>query len=101
MEQIYVIGDIHTVSAFRLAGVTGVISGRGEAAAKLDEIIGKGDAAVVMITNDLAKDLGERINAINLNLPFPVIIVLPGIDDDRGFGKSVVSYVSEALGVAL
>ena len=28
MEQIYVIGDIHTVSAFRLSGVTGVVSDR-------------------------------------------------------------------------
>lgn len=95
------IGDIHTVSAFRLAGVTGVISGRKDAAEKLDAIIRKGDAAVVVITNDLADDLGERITAINLNLPSPVVIVLPGIDDAEGFRRSVVSYVSEALGVSL
>ena len=95
------IGDIHTVSAFRLAGATGVICGPKDAALKLEEILRKGDAFVVALTPDLADALGERINEINLNLPSPVIIVLPGIDDPKGFRRSVVSYVSEALGVAL
>lgn len=101
MEGIYIIGDLHTVSAFRLSGVTGVVSGREDAAAKLEEIVRKGDAALVVITNDLAEELGERINAINLNLPSPVVIAIPGIDDTKGFRRSVVSYVSEALGVSL
>ncbi|MGE5790103.1 MAG: V-type ATP synthase subunit F [Syntrophaceae bacterium] len=101
MEQIYVIGDIHTVSAFRLSGVNGVTAARDDAAAKLEEIIRKGDAAVVAITNDLADDLSERIGAINLTLPFPVVIAIPGIDDARGFRRSVMSYISEAMGISL
>ena len=101
MEQIYVIGDIHTVSAFRLSGVTGVIAVRDDAAANLEEIVRKGDAAIVAITNDLADDLSERIGAINLNLPSPVVIVIPGIDDVHGFRRSVMSYISEALGISL
>jgi vacuolar-type H+-ATPase subunit F/Vma7 len=101
MEQIYIIGDIHTVSAFRLAGVTGVISGRADAAAKLEDIVRKGDAAVVAITNDLADDLAERISAINLYLRAPVVIAIPGIDDTDGFRRSVMSYISEALGISL
>jgi len=64
MEQIYIIGDMHTVSAFRLSGVIGVISGGRDAAAKLEDIIRKGDAAIVAVTNDLADDLSERINEI-------------------------------------
>ena len=101
MDQIYVIGDIHTVSAFRLSGVTGIVSGREDAAVKLEDIIRKGDAAVVVITNDLADDLQERINAINLDLSAPVVIAIPGIDDDRGLSRSIMSYISEALGVSL
>lgn len=101
MEQIYVIGDIHTVSAFRLSGATGIVSGREDAAVKLEDIIRKGDAAVVIITNDLADDFQERINAINLDLSAPVVIAIPGIDDDRGLGRSIMSYISEALGVSL
>lgn len=101
MEQIYVIGDIHTVSAFRLSGVNGIISGRQDAAAKLEDILRKGDAAIVAITNDLADDLSGRIRAINLNLPAPVVIAIPGIDDVHGFRRSVMSYISEALGISL
>lgn len=101
MDQIYVIGDIHTVSAFRLSGATGIVSGREDAAVKLEDIIRKGDAAVVIITNDLADDFQERINAINLDLSAPVVIPIPGIDDDRGLGRSIMSYISEALGVSL
>jgi vacuolar-type H+-ATPase subunit F/Vma7 len=101
MEQIYVIGDIHTVSAFQLSGVTGVISGRQDASAKLEEIIRRGDAAIVAVTNDLADELQERIRAINLNMPVPVVIAIPGIDDVQGFQKSVMSYISEALGISL
>ena len=101
MDQIYVIGDIHTVSAFRLSGATGIVSGREDVAVKLEDIIRKGDAAVVVITNDLADDLQERINAINLDLSAPVVIAIPGIDDDRGLGRSIMSYISEALGVSL
>lgn len=101
MEQIIILGDIHTVSTFRLAGVVGVISGRAEAAAKLEEIIRKGDAAIVAITNDLADDLSERINTINLTMPAPVVISIPGIDDVNGFRRSAMSYISEALGISL
>jgi len=101
MEQIYVIGDIHTVSAFRLSGVNGVVSGRQDAKAKLEDIIRKGDAALVAITNDLADELQERIGAINLNLQAPVVIAIPGIDDAGGFRRSVMSYISEALGISL
>jgi vacuolar-type H+-ATPase subunit F/Vma7 len=101
MGQIYIIGDIHTVSAFRLSGVIGVISSREDAAAKLEDIIRKGDASIVAITNNLADDLSERIKAINIGLPAPVVIAIPGIDDVHGLGRSTMSYISEALGISL
>ena len=101
METIYVIGDIHTVSAFRLAGVAGVVCGREEAAARLEELVRKGDAAIVAVTNDLADDLADRIAQINLLLPAPVVVAIPGMDDPKGFRRSAMSYVSEALGISL
>lgn len=101
MEKIYVIGDAHTVSALRLSGVDGVISGKEEASAELEAIIRKGDAAIVAITNDLADGLHESIRAINLNLPAPVVVAIPGIDDTTGFRRSAMSYISEALGISL
>lgn len=101
MEKIYVIGDMHTVSAFRLAGAEGVVSGPEDAKARLNEVVGYKNAGIVLITNELALGLEERITQINLNLPGPVIIEIPGIDDREGFRRSTMSYVSEALGISM
>jgi vacuolar-type H+-ATPase subunit F/Vma7 len=101
MERIYVIGDIHTVSAFRLSGVTGIVSTGKDTAVKLEEIIRKGDAAIGAVTNDLADAVHKRISEINMNHFSPVIVTIPGIDDRQGFRRSVMSYISEALGISL
>ncbi|PKN19648.1 MAG: hypothetical protein CVU71_04545 [Deltaproteobacteria bacterium HGW-Deltaproteobacteria-6] len=101
MEKIYMIGDMHTVSAFRLAGVEGVVAVPARAAIVLEEIVRKKDAGIVLITNELASGLDERIAEINLNRPSPVVVEIPGIDDREGFRGSVMGYVSEALGISL
>ncbi|PKN51876.1 MAG: hypothetical protein CVU55_08940 [Deltaproteobacteria bacterium HGW-Deltaproteobacteria-13] len=101
MEKIYIIGDMHTVSTFRLAGVEGVVSDQNNASAKLEEIIRKKDAGIVLMTNALADDLQARIREINLNMQSPVVIEIPGIDDPEGFRRSAMSYVAEALGISL
>ncbi|MEN6622204.1 MAG: V-type ATP synthase subunit F [Smithella sp.] len=101
MEKIYIIADIHTVSAFRISGVEGLIAGPDNAPAKLEEVIKKNDAAIIIMTNDLTDNLQERIKDINLNMPSPVVIEIPGIDDTKGFRRSVMSSVTEALGISL
>lgn len=101
MNKIYIIADLHTVSAFRISGVEGVIAGPDNAQALLEEIIKKNDAAVIIMTNGLTNDLQERIKDINLNMPSPVVIEIPGIDDTKGFRRSVMSSVTEALGISL
>ncbi|MGV8073546.1 MAG: V-type ATP synthase subunit F [Syntrophobacteraceae bacterium] len=101
MKKIYIIGDMHTVSAFRLSGAEGVVSGPDDAQTKLEEIIGKEDAGIVLITNDLTGSLQSRIKEINLKMPNPVVIEIPGIDDTEGFRSSVMDYIAEALGIPL
>jgi len=101
MKKIYIIGDIHTVSAFRLSGVEGVVSDQNDAQARLGEMLAKNDVGIILMTNDLAAGLRERIQEINLHMPSPVVIEIPGIDDAEGFHRSAMSYISEALGIAL
>lgn len=101
MKKIYIIGDMHTVSAFRLSGVVGVISDRESAPSRLEEIIGNVDAGIVGITSACAEGLQSRITDINLNLPDTVVIEIPGIDDSKGLTRSLVGYVAEALGISL
>ena len=89
------------MSAFRLSGVEGVEAAPPEALNRLEEIIGKKDAGIVLMTNELTGDLQGRIREINLNMQRPVVIEIPGIDDAEGFRRSALSYVAEALGLSL
>ena len=89
------------MSAFRLSGVEGVISCPDNASAKLEEIVGKRDAGIVLLTNELGLHLQARIRDINLNVPDIVVIETPSVDDTEGLRRSAISYVAEALGIAL
>ncbi len=101
MSNIYLIGDIHTVSAFRLAGITGVVADEASAAACFEEVIARRDAGILAITNGLARKLEPQIAARALSGELPVIIEMPGIDEDEEFRTSALGYVAEALGIAL
>jgi len=101
MEKIYILGDIHTVTVFRLAGVEARVADRESVDIHLNEILERGDAGVVVITRDLAKEIPEKIYRVNLNSVTPVIIEIPGIDDPRGFGTSILDYITEALGISI
>ncbi|MBW2558385.1 MAG: V-type ATP synthase subunit F [Deltaproteobacteria bacterium] len=101
MKKIYIIGDMDTVSAFRLSGVEGVIAARDDAPSLLEEVIKKGTAGIVIMTSELAEDLQERIAQVNLAMEGPVVIEIPGIDETDGPRRSVVGYIAEALGISL
>lgn len=101
MEKIYILGDIHTVTSFRLAGVEGRVADRESVDIHLNELLERGDAGVIVITRELAEEIPEKIYNVNLNSVIPVIIEIPGIDDPRGFGKSVIDYITEALGISI
>jgi len=101
MKKIDVIGDMDTVSAFRLSGVEGVIADRDDASSRLEEVIREETAGIVMMASELAGDLQGRISQINLAMEGPVVIEIPGIDETEGFRRSVVGYIAEALGISL
>jgi len=101
MEKIYIVGDMHTVSALRLCGVQGVVPDVNAVRQSLDDIIDRGDAGIIAITNQMAEGIEDVIAEMNLTMDRPIIIAIPGIDDKEGFRSSVVAYIAEALGMAL
>ena len=101
MKRIYLLGDVDTVSALRLAGVDGVVSDTDSVDRDLQELLERGDGAVIVVTRDLAEKIPETIVDVNLNSPESVIIEIPCIDDTRGFGRSIIDYITEALGIAV
>jgi len=101
MEKIYILGDIHTINALRLAGVEGRVADKENIDKHLNELLEREDAGIIVITRQLAEEIPEKIYKINLNLVTPVIIEIPGIDDSRGFGTSILDFITEALGISI
>ncbi len=101
MNAVYIIGDTHTVNAFRVCGIEGYAADSQTAPGILKGLLTRDDAPVILITRDCAADLPDIIRNINLQSAERVILEIPGIDDLRGPGRSLTSYITEALGVAL
>ena len=101
METIYLIGDVHTINAFRICGVDGFTADAESSGSIFESLIRREDSSVIIITRECAEPLTGVIKRVNLDSPQRVIIEIPGIDDYRGFGRSLTSYITEALGVAL
>lgn len=101
MEKIFLIGDVHTVNAFRICGIEGAIADSGNSDSVLKSLLSDEEFPVILVTRDCAGPVSDMIKKINLESGRKVIIEIPGIDDTAGFSKSLTSYITEALGVAL
>ena len=101
MDRVVLIGDEHTVNAFRICGIEGFYADAANTADIIKPILAGDDALVILVTRECAEPLTEIIKKVNLQSPRRVIIEIPGIDDTAGFGKSLTGYITEALGVAL
>lgn len=101
MNKIYFLGDIHTANAFRLAGLEVIVTGPDRSAGDLDRLLKIGDAAVILMTTQIAETLKTEIYETNLNRPYPVVLEIPDISDTRGFQTSLLDYITEALGMSI
>ncbi|MBN1533021.1 MAG: V-type ATP synthase subunit F [Spirochaetes bacterium] len=101
MDRILLIGDRDTASAFRLGGIDCIVSDREHVAAHLGAAMSRGDAAVLLITSSLAAVVSEAIRDCNLTRARPVVVEIPGVFDDPSLSRSIMSYVTEALGISI
>jgi len=101
VDSIYVIGDEYTVMAFRVLGVKGHVADRHMVSTVFEEVLATGDAGLIIVTAGIAENLSESISTVNTEKLKPVVIVIPGLDDTEGFGKSILSFVTEALGISV
>jgi vacuolar-type H+-ATPase subunit F/Vma7 len=80
--SIFIIGDIHSVTAFRIAGFEGYAATRANVSEYFENLISKNYIGILLIT-------------------FNLIIEIPGVEDTSTIDKSILSYVTEALGIAI
>jgi vacuolar-type H+-ATPase subunit F/Vma7 len=99
--KISVLGDTHTVSALRLAGLAGIVADGTTVCSRLRELLGRQDMGLIIITRELAEMIPPELRRAELERPVPVIVEVPGIGDARGLSDSALAGIAEALGLPL
>lgn len=100
--KFFCIGDEDTVRGFRLAGVDGqVVSHTEEAEAALENAARRADVGVVIITDALAGEIRERVDAFRLACARPLLVEIPGPTGPIPGRKTLRQLVQEAVGIRI
>ena len=96
--QIAVVGDWESVMGFRALGLdTYPVSGPEEARRTIHDLA-KADCAVIYLTDQLAKDLGDVLQRYKDELR-PAIILIPGREGSLGIGmNNIQQSIQRAVG---
>jgi V/A-type H+-transporting ATPase subunit F len=98
---IYVIGDEDTVLGLSLAGIEGqAVHSVEEARASLDQALEGPDIDIVLITEDWAAEMRDRVNELIMTMDEPLVAEIPGSEPGPQ-GPSLQALVEEAVGIPL
>jgi len=101
-EKIVVVGDSTMVSGFRLAGVTEYYIAEGkEAEEKVAELMGSGEAGVIIVPEDVMMEMDWRLKRRIEAAAKPVVVPVPGRKGPVGEAESLREMVKRALGFDL
>ena len=97
----HVIADEDTVLGFALAGVEGTeVSSAQEAESAFDTVIG-GDAGIVIMTEDVADLIRDRVDTYVFSEQFPLLLEIPGPEGQRPDKPRIRELVNQAIGMNL
>ncbi len=97
----HVIGDEDTVLGFALAGVEGTeVSSAAETETAFRNAL-SGDAGIVIMTEDAADMVRERVDEYMLSEQFPLILEIPGPRGRKPDRPTIREMVNQAIGMNL
>jgi V/A-type H+-transporting ATPase subunit F len=100
--EMRVIGHPAAVLGFALVGVHGqVVSTRDEVNEALDEALQASDAGIVLVTQDVAALIEERMEQLKLRSTVPLIVEIPGPGGVREDRPPLSELIRRAIGVRI
>ena len=100
--EFYVIGDPDTVLGFSLAGIEGRdVKDSREALAALKETLGYQDIGILLITERMAHELREEIDAVMTTRKFPLIVEIPDVEGPLMEKATISDLVKSAIGIKI
>lgn len=101
--KFYLISDnVDTQKGMRLAGIEGiVIHAKNEVTREIDICLSNKEIGIILITEKLASMIPGRIDEIRLNMPSPLLVVIPDRHGTKRAPDSITRYVRDAIGVKI
>lgn len=91
-----------THAGMRLAGIDGVVvHDREEALNALDAAVADSGVAIVLMTGKAIELCREKVYALKLNAPKPLIVEIPDRHGTANITRTIKKYVGEAIGIHL
>jgi V/A-type H+-transporting ATPase subunit F len=98
----YVIADEDTVLGFRYGGVPGaVVSTPEQALVAFDLVCREGQHNVVILTDEVANGIRERVNYIRFSAQQTVVVEIPGPSGPQPGRPDLLKLIQEAVGLRL
>jgi len=104
MSSVAIIGDIDTVSGFRLGGVkrAEVVNTSEEAIAAFDKFLEQDEISIIIITQLMANEIREYINRKIGSDVLPMIIEIPDKDgSSEGSSDQINDLIKRVIGVEM
>ena len=104
MSSVAIIGDIDTVSGFRLGGVkkAEVVNTSEEAIAAFDKFLEQDEISIIIITQLMANEIRDHINRKIGSDVLPMIIEIPDKDgSSEGSSDQINDLIKRVIGVEM
>ncbi len=100
--KVFVIGHPDAVLGFSLAGLKGVpAKTAAEVNAALDSALANRDLGIVLVTSDVAKLIGPRMDQLKLRSSVPLVMEIPGPEGVSPDQPTLNELVFRAIGVKI
>jgi V/A-type H+-transporting ATPase subunit F len=100
--RMLVIGHPEAVLGFSLVGVHGqAVTSSAEANQAMDNALSASDIGIILVTEDAARMLGERMEKLKLNSTIPLIVEIPAPQSEHAEQASLSDIVRRAIGIKI
>ncbi len=99
--DIFVIGDENAILGFSLVGIEGqVVRSLPEAQHALDEALARPDLKIILITEDWAAQMQDRVDDLKMKSKQPLVLDIPGPGTHRQ-GETLRELVEKVIGIPI
>ncbi len=98
--KVVVIGHPEAVQGFALVGVQGIVAqDKAGVNAAIDHVLAEKEIGIVMVTNDVAEKVWERMSQLRNQSDLPVFIEIPGPGGVAENRHSLAEVANQAIGI--